>query len=291
MTKIFSAAFVFMLLAGLAAGQIGLIAAGFTAVAITIFFAYRQAAYIRIPELHVGVIYNTQKQTFSRFLPAGRYWLIPFVEQLHSLIDLTADSTSDVCRDVQTSSGIPVDIEWTLSFDLNPFRIPADKQAKLARSLPRKAAIIPKKHVNHCLRLLVGEMTIETLWQPGAQRRLERELRQMAGERLAAAGYELKRIMIGSVEMPAAVRKNLEAAQRRRMQAENDAQALARLQAAVSQFSDQDMARLLELERIHMLGQHGVALPLGMTAVSPTPVAATPIPDPTLWPPHRVTYN
>jgi hypothetical protein len=35
---------------------------------------------------------------------------------------------------------------------------------------------------------------------------------------------------------------------------------LARLQQVVSQFSEADMQRLMELERIHTLGQNGVTL-------------------------------
>lgn len=232
--------------------------------------------HVQIPELEAGVVYNPYKKQFVRFLPSGRHRLTPFAEQVQATIPLTTGSASDRTGGVQTSGGIALDVTWTVSYSLNPFRIAADKQAKLARSLPTKAATVLTNHMANCLQHVLGDYTVEQLVQPGSHKRLERELRQCLAERLADSGFEVVRVMIGAIEMPAPVRKALEAAEERRLQTENEVQALSRLQQVMSRFSDAEVQRLLELERIHVLGQHGVALYYpGMmedkTAVFPLP--------------------
>jgi len=225
----------------------------------------RRAA-VSIHEMQVGVVYNRANHAFVRFLSPGRHWLIPFAEQVGALISTAPQTANGRCLGVQSSGGIVLDVEWSLSFNLNPFKIPAGTRPKLARSLPRQATAMAVKHVNNCLRHVIGQYTIDQLCQAGVQKRLERQVRQLAAERLADLGFELSRIMIGAIEMPPHVKAALEAAHRRALQAENEAWALARLQTVVSQFSDADMARLMELERIHVLGQNGVTLLYAMAA-------------------------
>ncbi|MCB0011765.1 MAG: hypothetical protein KDE34_07685, partial [Anaerolineales bacterium] len=64
---------------------------------------------------------------------------------------------------------------------------------------------------------------------------------------------------------------------------------LARLHEVISQFSEADMQRLMELERIHKLGQNGVALlypaaasATGLDSVANWPRPATRLPTPHL---------
>lgn len=215
---------------------------------------------VHIHEMEVGIVYNSVSQVFLRFLPPGYHCLVPLVEQIGALISTAPQTASGRCHNVQTSSGIVLDVEWSLSFSLNPFRIPAANRPKLARSLPHKSTTIAVKHVNNSLRHVIGEYTIDQLCQPGMLKRLERQVRQLAASRLSESGFELSRVMIGAIEMPSSVKAALEAAHQRSLQAENDARILARLQSVVSHFSDADIQRLLELERIHALGQNGVTL-------------------------------
>ena len=156
----------------------------------------------------------------------------------------TSGSASDRTSGVQTSGGIALDVAWTVSYTLNPFRIAADKQAKLARSLPTKAASVVTKHMGNCLQHVLGDHTVAQLVQPGSHKRLERELRQCLAERLADSGFEVSRVMIGAIAMPAPVRKALEAAEERRLQTENEVQALSRFQQVISRFSDAEVQRL-----------------------------------------------
>lgn len=215
---------------------------------------------VHIYEMEVGVVYHRGNQAFARFLRPGRHWLIPFVERVGAVISTAPETVNGRCSGVQTSGGIIVDVDWSLSFHLDPFQIPAANRPKLARSLPRQAGSIATKHVNNCLRHVMGEYTIDQLCQPGAQKRLERQVRQLAAGRLAELGFKLSRVMVGAIEMPPQVKAALEAAYQRALQAENDARILARLQTVVNHFSDADMQRLMELERIHVLGQNGVTL-------------------------------
>jgi regulator of protease activity HflC (stomatin/prohibitin superfamily) len=217
-------------------------------------------AIVRVAEMEAAVVYNVGNRSFSRFLTPGHHWLVPFVERVEATISTAPQSVTDRCQDVQTSGGLGLTVEWTLFYRLNPCRVAADARPRLARALPRKAPAMVKKQVDNCLRHIIGEYTIDDLCQPRALKRLERQVRQLATARLAPLGFEVSRAMVGAIDMPAHIQAALATAHERRMQAENEAKALAHLQKVVSQFSEADMQRLIELERIHVLGQNGVAL-------------------------------
>jgi hypothetical protein len=254
-------------LVGLAVGGIGFWITAVSLSGLVLFIVIRRYAYIRIPEMEVGVLINHERQAFVRFLPPGRHWINPLAEKMTHTIPTGSGSAAAACAGVQAIGGISLNIEWSLAYNLNPFKIESKSRPKLASKLPHKADLIAVKHMNNCLRHIVGEYTIDELCQPGVHKRLERKVRQLAAERLASLGFELSRVMIGAIEMPAHVKTALEAAQERAWQTANEVKALQQLQQVVSQFSDADMQRLIELERIHVLGQNGVAL-MYPTAVS-----------------------
>lgn len=231
--------------------------------------AYTKFGFIRIPEMEVGVIFDKRRQAFARFVPSGRHPMNPLTEQFSHTIPTGSGSANGRCLGVQTNGGISLDVEWSVNFDIDPFQIKAAAQPKLARNLPKKANSIVTKHLNNCLRHVIGEMTIDQVCEPGATRRLERAVRQQLATRLFDAGFSFSRVMVGAIDMPRHVKAALEAAQERAVQTENEARSLARLHEVVSQFSEADMQRLMELERIHTLGQNGVTL------VYPTAVTQT----------------
>ena len=224
------------------------------------FWVYTRFGFIRVPEMEVAVVYDKRRQAFARFVPSGRHPFNPLTEQFSHTIPTGSGSANGRCLSVQTNGGISLDVEWSVNFDIDPFQIKAAAQPKLARNLPKKANSIVTKHLNNCLRHVIGDMTIEQLCEPGATRRLERAVRQQLAARLSEAGFNFSRVMVGAIEMPRHVKAALEAAQERAVQTEKEASALARLQEVVSQFSEADMQRLMELERIHTLGQNGVTL-------------------------------
>lgn len=219
-----------------------------------------QKTAVTIPEMQVGVVYRRGGAQYGRFLTAGSHLIKPFVEQLGAPIPLNPGSVNGRCDNTQTIGGLPLSIEWTVAYTLNPFRISPEKRPKLARTLPTKSGSIAVKHVNNILRHIVSEYTIDQLIEPGIQKRLERQIRQQVAERLSNAGFEISRVMIGAIEMPDEVRAALAMVHQRRLEAENEARTLEKLQQVVSRFSDADMQRLIELERIHALAQNGVTL-------------------------------
>ncbi len=234
-----------------------------TAVSILLFvgvWLLLSRSLVRIPDMQVGVVFNAEAQRFLRFLPPGRHWIMPFAERVGEPISTAPGTLQGSSKGVQVSGGIPLTIDWSLNFSLNPWRIAPEKAPKLALSLPRKTAVLSTRQMDNLFQHVLGEYSVEDLIQPGAHRRLERQVRQQAAVRLAPFGIEISQVMIGAMELPLPVQTALEAAQERRLHAENEALALTRLQQAVSQFSELDMQRLLELERIHRLGQNGVAL-------------------------------
>ncbi|MCA9897986.1 MAG: SPFH domain-containing protein [Ardenticatenaceae bacterium] len=238
-------------------------------------WAYNRYGFVQIPEMEVGVLFHKRRQSFARFVPGGRHTINPFTEQFSHTIPTSSGSANGRCLAVQTSGGIALDVEWSVNFDIDPFQIKASARPKLARNLPKKANSIVSKHLDNCLRHVLGEMTVDQVCEPGATRRLERAVKQQLTARLAEAGFSFSRIMIGAIDMPRHVKAALEAAQERAVQTENEARSLARLQQVVSQFSEADMQRLMELERIHTLGQNGVTL-VYPTAVNQTSVAGRP---------------
>lgn len=239
------------------------------------FWAYSRYGFMQVPEMEVGVVFNKRQQTFARFVPSGRHSLNPLTEQFTHTIPTASGSANGRCQAIQTNGGIALDVEWSANFDIDPFKIKAAARPKLARNLPKKANSIVTKHLNNCLRHVIGDMTIDQVCEPGATRRLERAVKQQLASRLSEAGFSFSRIMIGAIDMPQHVKATLEAAQERAVQTENEARALARLHQVVSQFSEADMQRLMELERIHTLGQNGVTL-MYPTAVNQTSAAGRP---------------
>ena len=223
-------------------------------------WAYMKFGFTRIPEMEVGVIYDKRQQAFARFVPSGRHPFNPLMEQFSHTIPTGSGSANGRCLGAQTNGGIALDVEWSVNFEMDPFQIKAAARPKLARNLPKKANSIVTKHLNNCLRHVIGEMTIDQLCEPGATRRLERAVKQQLATRLSEAGFSFSRIMVGAIDMPRHVKAALEAAQERAVQTENEVRSLARLHEVVSQFSEADMQRLMELERIHTLGQNGVTL-------------------------------
>ncbi len=227
---------------------------------LLIFIAVKQLAYVTVPEMEVGVVFRRDGDRFVRFLAPGRHWIRPFTQEFRATIPMNPVTASETCFQVQTSNGLAVDIEWSLAYNLDPFQIKADSQAKLARTLPRKSGTFAAKHVNNVLRHIVGQYSIEDLYASGVQSRLERQVRQQVTARLSQLGFKISRVMIGAITVPPQVQTSLESAHEQRLQTEQEVMALERLHQVISRFSEADMQRLMELERIQKMGRNGVTL-------------------------------
>jgi len=234
-----------------------------TAVILSFFallWLVRRWAYVRVPELEVGVVTQAGSNKFLRFLPSGGHWLLPFREEVKTFIDLSPPTVKGKTTGLQTIGGLSLTILWELSCSLDLSRIPPQNQSKIARLHSKKTAVKARKHLSNSLHHIIGNYTVEQLTLPGAHQKLEDEVLRQVTRRLSPLGYDISRVMIDAIDMPPQVKAALEAAHEQEMQREVEARALSRLQQVISQFSDADMERLIELERIHK-GQSGVVLP------------------------------
>lgn len=227
---------------------------------VFLFWLVRRAAYVRVADQEMAVVKQVGSGKFLRFLPPGSHWLLPFKEEAEIRLDLSPPNIGGKTAGLQTIGGLSLTIAWELSFSLNPMRVPPENQAKIARMLARKTAVTAKTHMSNTLHHIIGRYTVEQLTLPGAHQKLEEEVMRQITRRLSPLGYDISRVMIGAIDMPPQVKAALESAHKQAMQTELEAQALARLQQVISHFSDADMQRLIELERIHK-GQAGVILP------------------------------
>ena len=154
---------------------------------------------------------------------------------------------------MQAKGGLTLKVEWSVSYSLEPERLSRQKQSQLALKLATKSTQILRKYCVNSLQHIVGDLSLSDISQPGVHALLERELRQQLRARLSDLGFKISKVMIGQIHLPEHVLAALEAAHERQLQAEQEAQTLERLHKVVSQFSEVEMRRLMELERIHML--------------------------------------
>lgn len=229
-------------------------------VAIAGVIMLKREGEVIVPELSVGVVHRKKGNHFVRFLEPGNHWINPINEYVSAFINTSGQTASAQTKGVQAIGGLPLEIEWTVAYSLKPQKLATAARPKMARALPEKAAAIARQQINNCWHHLIGDYTIEQLTEPGAHRRLERQMRQLAKIRLEPLGFEITRIMIDAIHMPKQVMQALEEAHEREMQAEKEARALEKLQKVVSQFSENDMARLMELERLHVMGKQGFTM-------------------------------
>ena len=220
---------------------------------------FYRAAWVMVPEWHIGVVYNRERQAFGRLLPAGRHFVWPGIEQLRANIKTVGQSASATSA-MQAKGGLTLKVEWSVSYALEPGRLSPQKQSQLALKLATKSSQIVRKYTVNTLQHIVGDLSLNELNQPGAHALLERDLRQQLRTRLTDLGFKVSKVMIGQIHLPEYVLAALEAAHEQELKAEQEARTLERLHQVVSKFSEGDMQRLMELERIHMLGQNGVAL-------------------------------
>ena len=208
--------------------------------------------YIQVPEKDVAVVFRSEAHSYSRFLPPGRHWLRPGMEKIVDSISTRPKAVKGECQ-AHTAGGITVQIKWQVTYSLNPMKIETGLQSNMARTLPNKSQNLLNTHVPNAIQHLLERYTTETLYQPGAQRRLERLLRDQIYERLRPYGFAISRVILLETNLPPRVRQAIEAAYERKLQAQVEAQVMAIRQQTIRAFTQQDIQRLLELEQLHVL--------------------------------------
>ena len=190
---------------------------------------------------------------------------LSWFEEVQSTIPKKPQTAKGKLENVRTADGIPISISWKASYMIDIKRITPKIEHIMARVLPEYADKIVTSKVERAIKHLVELRSIRTLYEMselqeyGALQGLEQEICQRLNRQLSQpVNFGFKEltstdIALGPIEVPAKVEKALELAHQRKIQTEMVAQALERLQQAVSGFSNEDIRRLSELERLRIL--------------------------------------
>jgi regulator of protease activity HflC (stomatin/prohibitin superfamily) len=226
--------------------------------------------WVRVPELEVALVSHMGSKAFARYLLPGRHLLLP-PERISDRISTAAEVVGGKSTQVQTDGGITIVVNWSVTYAINPRTIAIGLWPDMARILPNSANQLLRSHVNDCVGQVISELPTTALTDKGARGRLNRKLREVLLKRMIPFGIQIYHVMVKGIELPGKVQSALEAAHERQVYANSEAVALERLQRAVSQFSDEDMDRLLLLKQIHEIGQHGMVFQMPLVRQSGRP--------------------
>ena len=209
-------------------------------------------AILRVAEYEVAAVYNSEARAFRRFLGPGRHWLVPGLEYVKNRISTAPCLQSGGCK-ARAAGGVAVDTKWKVIFSLNPLAIPTQSQPTMVRSLSRNPADLLGNHVCNLIQHVIEHYTIDELCSPGIQSRLENRLFRLLNERLQPYGILVSRFNFQEIALPERIQAAIDAAYERKLQAHAEAQALAIRQSAIRSFTQEDLLRQLELERLRIL--------------------------------------
>jgi regulator of protease activity HflC (stomatin/prohibitin superfamily) len=210
--------------------------------------------------METAVVFNRETRAFSRFLLSGRHLLKFPLERVVAIVSTAPQNVNGRCKNAQTEEGVCVGLEFSVTYELFPGETEVALQPRMARFLPSGANGLVRNHASNCVMQVVNQKTVETFCQKGARSRVERELRDAIQERLRPFGISVYRVMVTNVDLPIPVQKALEEAHEHRVYAESEACGLERLHLALSQYSDVDVERLLQLRQLREMGQNGVTI-------------------------------
>ncbi|MEM9775785.1 MAG: SPFH domain-containing protein [Chloroflexota bacterium] len=223
-------------------------------------FLYFRAASITLGEFQAALVIDSRTGNFVRFLMPGSHLTDPFREEISKVIPLNSQTAKHTSEGIQTSGGIPVKVSWQVGYSIQPNKIGREYMSKMARAFSGKVDGTIQKRANAALQHVVGEMPPQELTAPGAVKRLERHVKQICKAKFDQKGIKINEVLVDHIQLPRHVRESLESAHERELLAEQEARILERLHKVVSQFSTEEMDRLIELERIQMLGRNGVTM-------------------------------
>jgi regulator of protease activity HflC (stomatin/prohibitin superfamily) len=245
--------------------------------------------FILLNEMEIGVIFNKRTENFAYFIDSDvkeptnrinnygwkwindslhkanpyRHFLIPFSEEKTAIIT-KGSYKGEGEVEVRTREGIPVIIEFSVSFRLDITQIKSGIEHKMARALPQNAENMIKGKAIHGLRHIVEQTSIIELYHEDAVKTLEEKLRLDVIDRTIAFGVigisPNNQVQIKSIKMPENIEKALKAAHQRKLQTETVTHALESLRNAIQNFTDNDMARLAELERLRIVDESSASM-------------------------------
>lgn len=264
----------------------GLVIAGIIIVLIFSAYSYFTTNYITLNEMEVGVLFS-RKGNFVCFLdneygriyprksehdkprkllnPVTRHKINPAIE-VFSRDNILRKGTFDcsgTCNDIRTREGIPINIPWKLSFRIEVLRIFPGIEYKLARALPKNADKMLAGRMPQILQHVVGKKSVEEIYatqdQDGsAIKRLEDEIRSEILSRtggIGVTGIAQHDFKIGPIQLPAEIDRALRTAYKRTLHTKMMAKALNTLRQEISAFTEEDMDRITELERLRIIDE------------------------------------
>lgn len=262
---------------------------------LVVYFV-RSLFIVHIGELEFGVVFY-HNGNFARFLDPGMRFLNPFAEHLTDRIP-RGSQKANATTEVRTKEGILVKVTWAVSFKVNVHNIREAIRFKLARSLPGSADKIVAGKTIQSLRHIIEQKSVQELHRHDASKELEKQLCDQVNARLqlrhketlSASGvaYIPERdesepisglgfdpipwfdVQVYAIEMPRDIEEALEADHERRLQTKTAVTALENLQKVVEKYSDKDMERLAELERLRILDESGGSLVYLMASLAKT---------------------
>ncbi len=157
----------------------------------------------------------------KRILPAGRHTLQPY-EKIEFTLETKTKLTANQAAHIATADGILVAINWSGVYTIQPELITENRSQRL-RSLPNADKIIARQ-TDICLRKLIGEQTVQDLFNPTARQQLESQLNQLLAERLKPLGLAFSGLSLQAIDLPREVADAL-----------NKARAIATLDGAIRQ--------------------------------------------------------
>ncbi len=230
------------------------------ALLLGIGFKLSQDSVLVLGELEAALVVNKQTGNFARFLAPGRHWVDPFTEVVAKKLPLNSQSVKATSDGIQTSGGIPIKVSWQASYAIRPEKINQSHLANMSRALKGSLDGMVQKRISAALQHVAGNLTPHELTAQGSVKRLERQVKQICKAKLDDKGVKINEILITNVQLPRHVRETLESAHERELLADQEARILERLHKVISTFSSEEMDRLLELERIQLLGRNGVTM-------------------------------
>ncbi len=248
------------MLAGLVLNQWILVAGTITLLLLGLAVYIAQQGRLTLGELESALVVNKQTGNFVRFLSPGQHWIDPFSETVKTKLPLNGQSTKFTSDGIQTCGGIPIKISWQVGYSIRPDMIGRSHLAKMARALSNPLDGMLQKRITAALQHIVGDMTPQELTAQGSIKQLERRIKQICRAKLEDKGIKVSEVLIQNIQLPRHVRESLESVHERELLADQEARVLERLHKVISSFSDEEMHRLIELERIQMLGRNGVTM-------------------------------
>ncbi|MFO7678969.1 MAG: SPFH domain-containing protein [Chloroflexota bacterium] len=253
---------------------------------------FEHNAYILVDEMDAVVIFYKHTNNFAYFIdsdPAntvapGRpynlhktrslnqwkhktdryhHFINPVKERVEARITKKPLSVSGATDQIRTREGVPVKIGWSVGYNLDVTLIRPGIEYKIARAIPYYHENMIKGRAIHSLRYMVEQKTVAELYCTDAIKKLEAELLSEVTKRVQGLGFKdiaAVDVKVGPIEVPFDVEKAIEAAHERQLQTTTAVKSLEQLRIVISRFSDSDMERLNDLERLRILDEHGGGL-------------------------------